>query len=144
MKAELQKFLILFEELEEACETASLTLVTKGSKSTIMLQLESSPSLPSTSTSTTTQPLPPASGRRRRHPGARGRAQGDDRCEARANLLLPQCGRHRITDTTTTSITITNTNITCSTFTTCSTFITCTITIVATTTYSASIFTTTS
>ena len=30
MKAELQKFLKLFEELEEAGETASLTLVTKG------------------------------------------------------------------------------------------------------------------
>ena len=46
MKAELQKFLKLFEELEEAGETASLTLVTKGGKSTIKLQLESSPSLP--------------------------------------------------------------------------------------------------
>ena len=50
MKAELQKFLKLYEELEEAGETASLTLMTKGGKSTIMLQLESSPSLPSTST----------------------------------------------------------------------------------------------
>ena len=30
MKAELQKFFKLFEELEEASETASLTLVTKG------------------------------------------------------------------------------------------------------------------
>ena len=67
MKAELQKFLKLFEELEEAGETASLTLVTKGGKTTIKLQLESSPSLPSTTTSTTTQPLPPAPGKRRRH-----------------------------------------------------------------------------
>ena len=74
MKAELQKFLKLFEELEEAGETASLTLVTKGGKSTIKLQLESSPSLPSTSTSTTTQPLPPAPGKRRRHRGAKARA----------------------------------------------------------------------
>ena len=65
MKAELQKFLKLFEELEEAGETASLTLVTKGGKTTIKLQLESSPSLPSTTTSTTTQPLPPAPGKRR-------------------------------------------------------------------------------
>ena len=34
----------LFDELEEAGDTASLTLLTKGSKSTVKLQLESSPS----------------------------------------------------------------------------------------------------
>ena len=73
MKAEFQKILKLFEEFEEAGETASLTLSTKGGKSTIKLQLESSPSLPSTST--TAQPLPPASGWRCRHRGARARAR---------------------------------------------------------------------
>ena len=87
MKAELQKFFKLFEELEEAGETASLTLVTKGGKSTIKLQLESSPSLPSTSTSTTTQPLPPASGRRRRHCGARARARCNQRAAAHQTSL---------------------------------------------------------
>ena len=34
----------LFDELEEARETVYLTLLTKGGKSTIKLQLESSPS----------------------------------------------------------------------------------------------------
>ena len=44
MKAELKKIFKLFEKLEEACKTASLTLLTKGGKSMIKLQLESSPS----------------------------------------------------------------------------------------------------
>ena len=38
MKAEFQKILKLFKELEEAGETASLTLSTKGGKSSIKLQ----------------------------------------------------------------------------------------------------------
>ena len=87
MKAELQKFLKLFEELEEAGETASLTLVTKGGKTTIKLQLESSPSLPSTTTSTTTQPLPPAPGKRRRHRGARARSRRNQRAAAHQAFL---------------------------------------------------------
>ena len=69
-------------------------------------------------------------------------AQSDDHSEAeRGNLLLPQCGRHRTTNTATT--TITNTNITCSTLTTCPIFTTYTIDTIATTTYSAPILTTT-
>ena len=82
MKAELQKFLKLFEELEEAGETASLTLVTKGGKTTIKLQLESSPSQPSTSTSTSTPTFPPAPGKRRRHRGAKARARRNQRAAA--------------------------------------------------------------
>ena len=40
MKAEFQKVIKLFEELEEAGETAFLTLfLTRGGKSTIKLQL---------------------------------------------------------------------------------------------------------
>ena len=70
MKAEFQKFIALFEELEEAGETAQLTLSTRGGKSIIKLQLQSSPSPPSPSTST----LPSAPGRRRRHRGAQARA----------------------------------------------------------------------
>ena len=81
MKAELQKFLKLFEELEEAGETATLTLSTRGGKSTIKLQLESSPSPPATST-TPSNTLPPASGRRRRHRGARARARRNQRAAA--------------------------------------------------------------
>ena len=77
MKAEFQKIIKLFEELEEAGETAFLTLLTRGGKSTIKLQLESSPSPPSTA-----QTLPPASGRRRRHRGARARARRNQRAAA--------------------------------------------------------------
>ena len=76
MKPELQKIFNLFEELEVAGETVSLTISSKGGKSTIKLQLES-PSSPS-STTTPTSPCPAASGapvRRRRHRGARARAQ---------------------------------------------------------------------
>ena len=46
MKAELKKIFNLFEKLEEAGKTASLTLLTKGGKSMIKLQLESSLPLP--------------------------------------------------------------------------------------------------
>ena len=38
MKAEFQMFIIMFEELDEAGETAVLTLKTKGGKSSIKLQ----------------------------------------------------------------------------------------------------------
>ena len=81
MKAEFKKLLELYEELEEAGETATLTLSTRGGKSTIKLQLESSPSPPATST-TPSNTLPPASGRRRRHRGARARARRNQRAAA--------------------------------------------------------------
>ena len=71
MKAEFKKLLELYEELEEAGETATLTLSTRGGKSTIKLQLESSPSLPTTSTASSNT-LPPASGRRLKVEGLLG------------------------------------------------------------------------
>ena len=86
MKAEFQKLIKLYEELQEAGETATLTLSTRGGKSTIKLQLESSPSLPATST-TSTHTLPPASGRRRRHRGARARARRNQRAAAHQTSL---------------------------------------------------------
>ena len=64
MKAEFHKIFKLFEELEEAGESATLTISSKGGISSIKLLLESSPSSPSTGTTPTT--LPPAPGRRRR------------------------------------------------------------------------------
>ena len=51
MKPEFQKIFSLFEELEVAGETVSLTILSKEGKSTIKLQLESPPS-PSSSTTT--------------------------------------------------------------------------------------------
>ena len=102
MKAEFQKLIKFFEELEEAGETATLTLSTRGGKSTIKLQLESSPSLPATLT-TSTHTLPPASGRRRRHRGARARARRNQRAAAHQTSqaeaatsasLDPQPSRH--------------------------------------------------
>ena len=86
MKAEFQKLVKLYEELEEAVETATLTLSTRGGKSTIKFQLESSTSLPATST-TSTHILPPASGRRRRHRGARARARRNQRAAAHQTSL---------------------------------------------------------
>ena len=71
MKAEFHKIFKLFEELEEAGESATLTITSKGGISSIKLLLESSPSSPSTGTTT----LPPATGRRRRHCGAAARAR---------------------------------------------------------------------
>ena len=68
MKAEFHRIFKLFEELEEAGESATLTITSKGGISSIKLLLESSLSLPITGTTTT--PLPPVPGRRRRHPGA--------------------------------------------------------------------------
>ena len=76
MKPELLKIFNLFEELEVAGETVSLTILSKGGKSITKLQLES-PSSPS-STTTPTSPRPTACeapARRRRHRGARARAQ---------------------------------------------------------------------
>ena len=76
MGPEFHKIFKLFEELEEAGQTATLTFTSKGGKSTFKLQLESSPSSPST-----TSPTPPAAsapapgGRRGRHRGAAARAR---------------------------------------------------------------------
>ena len=86
MRAEFQKIFKLFEELEEAGESATLTITSKGGISSIKLLLESSPSSPSTGTTTTT--LPPASGRRRRHRGAAARARRRQRAaDHQASLL---------------------------------------------------------
>ena len=64
MRAEVQKIFILYEELVEAGNNATLMFSSKGGKSTIKLQLESPSPSPLTATTTT---LPPAPGRRRRH-----------------------------------------------------------------------------
>ena len=86
MKAEFHKIFKLFEELEEAGESATLTISSKGGISSIKLLLESSPSSPSTGTSPTT--LPPAPGRRRRHRGAAARARRRQRAaDHQASLL---------------------------------------------------------
>ena len=86
MKAEFTKIFKLFEELEEAGESATLTISSKGGISSIKLLLESSPSSPSTGTSPTT--LPPAPGRRRRHRGAAARARRRQRAaDHQASLL---------------------------------------------------------
>ena len=73
MKAEFKKVLQLFEELEEAGESATLTISSRKGISTIKLLLESSPTLPTTSTTTPT--LPPAPGKRHCHRGAKARAR---------------------------------------------------------------------
>ncbi len=84
MKAEFHKIFKLFEELEEAGEFATLTISSKGGVSSIKLQLESSPSSPSTGTT-----LPSASGRRRRHRGAAARARRRQRAaDHQASLLV--------------------------------------------------------
>ena len=86
MKAEFHKIFKIFEELEEAGESATLTISSKGGISSIKLLLESSPSSPSTGTSPTT--LPPAPGRRRRHRGAAARARRRQRAaDHQASLL---------------------------------------------------------
>ena len=87
MKAEFHKIFKIFEELEEAGESATLTISSKGGISSIKLLLESSPSSPSTGTTSTT--LPPAPGRRRRHRGAAARARRRQRAaEHQASLLV--------------------------------------------------------
>ena len=84
MKGEFHKIFKLFEELEEAGESATLTISSKGGVSSIKLQLESSPSSPSTGTT-----LPSASGRRRRHRGAAARARRRQRAaDHQASLLV--------------------------------------------------------
>ena len=76
MKPELQKVINLFEELQVAGETVSLTILSREGKSTIKLQLESPPSPSSTTTSPTpTASTPAPGGRRRRHRGAAARAR---------------------------------------------------------------------
>ena len=86
MKAEFHKIFKIFEELEEAGESATLTISSKGGISSIKLLLESSPSSPSTGTTPTT--LPPAPGRRRRHRGAAARARRRQRAaDHQASLL---------------------------------------------------------
>ena len=81
MKAEVQKILKLYEELEGAGETATLTFSTRGGMSTVKLQLQaSSPTAPSPPTSTPT--LPPAPGKRRRRRNARARACRNQRAAA--------------------------------------------------------------
>ena len=62
MGPEFHKIFKLYEELEEAGQTATLTLTSKGGKSTIKLQLESPPSSPSTAPPTTSAASAPASG----------------------------------------------------------------------------------
>ena len=87
MKVEFHKIFKIFEELEEAGESATLTISSKGGISSIKLLLESSPSPPSTGTTSTT--LPPAPGRRRRHRGAAARARRRQRAaEHQASLLV--------------------------------------------------------
>ena len=86
MKAEFHKIFKLFEELEEAGESATLTISSKGGISSIKLLLESSPSSPSTGTTPTT--LPPAPGRRRCHRSAAARARRRQRAaDHQASLL---------------------------------------------------------
>ena len=85
MKAEFQKLVTLYEEWEEAGETATLTLSTRGGKSTIKLQLESSPSSSPPVTSATAHTLQPAPGRRRRRRGVRARARRNQRAAAHQN-----------------------------------------------------------
>ena len=88
MKAEFKKVLQLFEEFEEAGESATLTISSRKGISTIKLLLESSPILPTTSTTTPTS-LPPAPGKRRRRRGAAARAGRRQRAADRQASLLP-------------------------------------------------------
>ena len=64
MKAELQKFLKLFEDLEEAGASLTLTFSTRESKTTAKLHLETFSSSPPP-TSTALSSLPPSPGKRR-------------------------------------------------------------------------------
>ena len=97
MRAEVQKIFILYEELVEAGNNATLMFSSNGGKSTIKLQLESPSPSPLTATTTT---LPPAPGRRRRHRGAAARARRRQRAaDHQASLaqaatsvpLVPPC-----------------------------------------------------
>ena len=86
MKAEFHKIFKLFEELEEAGESATLTISSKGGVSSIKLLLESPSSSPTTASMPTT--LPSASGRRRRHRGAAARARRRQRAADHQATLL--------------------------------------------------------
>ena len=97
MKAEVQKYFNLYEELVEAGNNATLMFSSLGGKSTIKLQLESPSPSPLAATTTT---LPPAPGRRRRHRGAAARARRRQRAaDHQASLaqaatsvpLVPPC-----------------------------------------------------
>ena len=97
MRAEVQKIFILYEELVEAGNNATLMFSSNGGKSTIKLQLESPSPSPLTATTTT---LPPAPERRRRHRGAAARARRRQRAAdhqaalaqaATSALLVPPC-----------------------------------------------------
>ena len=80
MRAEVQKIFILYEELVEAGNNATLMFLSKGGKSTIKLQLDSPSPSPLTATTTT---FPPAPGHRRR---VRGAAAGGHQCFAGSSL----------------------------------------------------------
>ena len=87
MKPKFKKVLHLFEELEEAGESATLTISSRKGISTIKLLLESSPPLPTASTTTPTS-LPPVPGKRRRHRGAAARTRRRQRAaDHQASLL---------------------------------------------------------
>ena len=79
MKAELEKIFNLYEEFKEAGQAVTLTLASRGGKSTVKLQLESSTSSSSPSPA---QPSPPAPGQRRRNRGPRARARRNQRAAA--------------------------------------------------------------
>ena len=84
MKAEFEKLIKVFEDLEEAGATVTLTFSTKGGVSVAKLHLESTStsSSPPPSTSTGTPSLHPAPGKRRRHRGANARARRNQRAAA--------------------------------------------------------------
>ena len=86
MRAVFQKIIPLYEELEVAGVSATLTFSTRGSKSTAKLQIESSLS-PTPSTSTPTPTLPPAPGKPRRHHGAKARVRRYQRAAANQTFL---------------------------------------------------------
>ena len=97
MRAEVQKIFILYEELVEAGNNATLMFSSKGGKSTIKLQLDSPSPSPLTATTTT---FPPAPGHRRRVRGAAARARRRQRAAdhqaalaqaATSALLVPPC-----------------------------------------------------
>ena len=79
MKAEFEKIFSLFEEFEEAGQAVTLTFASRGGKSTVKLQLESSTS---SSSSSPAQPSPPVPGQRRRHRGPRAKARRNQRAAA--------------------------------------------------------------
>ena len=81
MKAELQKLPKLFEDLEEAGASLTLTFLTRESKTTAKPHLETLSSSPPP-TLTALSSLPPSPGKQRRHCGARARAVRNQRAAA--------------------------------------------------------------